>query len=371
MAPTHPSFNQQAAVAADPSGAVRGMGDLRDCSALGPDSSSRHHCCWPTRTTTTTASRKELIVAPLEALIGLQARQGGSGLEQRLCCATSSSITTTTVGSSTELLSAESALPVGTSGSRGSSASTRRLRVPRGGGGGRRDAQYEEDDINSGGGGVGGGILQRATTTIDLIQIPALLAATTVVSVAAVDRSCNRISKADEATDHRLLFQTTNNVALEEEDMDTDTTERINNRTRIITANTDTPPLQAATAPTRGRPVKRSIDGVHYKLDSKLAPSRSKIRISHCNVSPTALGSRDQVNGFPGQGSVVYAEELISNNVIKNGNHKYCYETRNSTRTMKTRKTVATPSRLLTAVVLFIMAHVNMVTVWADTSLGK
>lgn len=215
---------------------------------------------------------------------------------------------------------------------------------------------------------MGGGILQSATTTIDLIQIPALLAATTVV---AVDRSCNRISKADEATDHRLLFQTTNNVALEEEDMDTDTTERINNRTRIITANTNTPPLLAASAPTRGRPAKRSIDGVHYKLDSKLAPSRSKIRISHCNVSPAALCSRDQVNGFSGQGSVVDAEELTSNNVIKNGNHKYCYETRNSTRTMKTRKTVATPSRLLTAVVLFIMAHVNMVTVWADTSLGK
>lgn len=364
MAPTQPSFNQQAA-AADPSGAVRGMGDQTDCCALGPDSSSRHHCCWPTRTTTTTASRKELIVAPLKALIGFQARQGGPGLEQRLCCATSST-TTTTAGSRTELLSAESALPVGASGSRGSSASTRRLRVPRGGGG-RRDAQYEEDDINSsGGGGVGGGILQSATT-IDLIQIPALLAATTVVAGDA-DRSCNRISKADEATDHRLLFQTTNNVALEEEDMDTDTTERINNRTRI-TANTNTPPPPATATTTRGRPAKRTIDGVHYKLDSKLAPSRSKIRISHCNVSPTALCSREQVNRFSGQGS----EELISNNVIKNGNHKYCYETRNSTRTMNkvTRKTVATPSRLLTAVVLFIMAHVNMVTVWADTSLGK
>lgn len=321
-----------------------------------------------------TRTRKELIVAPLATLIGLQSgRQAGGG------------------GG----LSAFAAA----SGVRGLGTTRRRLRSS------RRDAQNEEEMEDIGGVGAAGGVERE---TIDLIQIPALKASTTSAAIATaittttagaaavprsrysmdteeavdVDHSCNRISET-EAADRRLfLLQTTNNVALEE---DTVRQQRqpSNNRTSSL-ANTPTMSGGGAADATRAEIITRDgapaaeavetspINPVNNQLDSELAPSWSKIRISHCysTMQPGLDNRQWPVKGISEEAEA--EEELISNSVIKNGNHKYCYEMRTSaTSTTTTATPRNTSTGLLTAAILLILANVNTVAVWADTSLGE
>lgn len=333
-------------------------------------------CAWAAHTTnswtsTSALSRKELIVAPLASvIIGLQqARQG------------------VVVGG--EGFSAESASGVRAIGG-GAGGRRRPLRCCAAS---RRDAQYElVDDI-----GVGG-VGERKT--IDLIQIPALVAATTTAAAtvprpwyattttmasdavataaaaaaAEVDwdvdhRSCNRISKGEIETDHRRLFYlqtTTNNAGMEEEEDDEAVQQQQrNNRTRI-TANTPTTMVAAASA-TREVTAAATppINRINNQLDSELAPSWSKIRIKLDPVLPGITGHDQHLKEVE-----VDEEELVSNNVIKNGNHKYCYGTRNSATTRQIGSTTSGGGGLLTAALLLLLANVNTVSVWADTSIG-
>lgn len=418
--------------------AVRGMDEQQtECSDSGGGSQKyRRRWCsdsWSPRTTAAAAT-DELIVAPLAALIGLQARQGVS--ERACSSALGVAVEAGLVGGVAAEPSGLVAVPSGGScgAARGRSL-RRRLRWCATTGNGRRsstDAQYEDDDISTaaaapvrtaeGGAGEDG----EENATIDLIQIPALASAAT--TAAAVPRrswnydenvegeggdgrvggggrwtrSCNRNIGGGVGGDHRLFLrlQTTNNeeitsemgaaeapVTAEEEEKNNSR----NNRTRI-TANT-TPTITATTtkakatagASTSTTPPSPVVNRINNQLlDSKLARTS-------CWTKP-ASGCVSSEKQRP----------LISNNVIKSGDHKHdcCWErprqgpgrgwrrrwnprtVTNQTETTRTAagttkvwtKAGTEPSstvRLLTAAIVLFLANVNIPWAWADTSIGK